>query len=113
MINWEQVKELESEIGAEDFGDIVEIFIEEVDEAVSALDGATLDGDELASAMHFLKGSSANLGFAVLAAYCSDGEVKAKSGDGADVDLAHVVTLYNDSKAQFLSEASNHISYTP
>ena len=113
MINWTQVKELESEIGAEDFGDIVEVFIEEVDEAIAALDGATLAGDELASAMHFLKGSSANLGFEELAAYCSDGEVKAKSGESGDVDLSHVITLYNESKALFMSDAPNHISFSP
>ena len=113
MIYWKQVKELESEIGVEDFGDIVEVFIEEVDEAVAALDGATLSGDDLASAMHFLKGSSANLGFSELAEYCSVSETKAQSGADDQVDLEKVVALYEASKAEFISEARNHISYNP
>ena len=111
MIDWEQVKELESEIGAEDFGDIFEVFIEEVDEAIAALDGATLSGDDLASAMHFLKGSSANLGFSDLAEYCSVSEKNAQSGADEDVDLKKVVALYEASKAEFISDAKNHISY--
>ena len=113
MINWDQVKELESEIGPEDFGDIVEVFIEEVDEAIAALEGASLEGEELASAMHFLKGSSANLGFVELAAYCSDGETKAKEGASAEVDLTKVIALYDVSKSKFLAEASDHILYNP
>ncbi|MEM7241672.1 MAG: Hpt domain-containing protein [Pseudomonadota bacterium] len=113
MIDWDQVKELEAEIGPEDFGDIVEVFIEEVDEAVAALEGVSLEGEALASAMHFLKGSSANLGFVDLAAYCSEGEIKAKEGASADVDLSKVIALYDASKSKFMAEASDHILYSP
>ena len=69
--------------------------------------------EELASAMHFLKGSAANLGFTDLANYCSAGEEIARAGDNGKVDLDKVAEIYNASKAQFMSEASNHISYAP
>ena len=36
MIDWTRVSELRDEIGAEDFGDVVEIFLEEVEAEVEA-----------------------------------------------------------------------------
>ena len=114
MINWAQVKQLEDDIGAEDFGDVVVMFIEEVDAAVDDLRSApTLTGEALSSAMHFLKGSAANLGFKGFSDYCGAGEKLAESGASADVDLAAVVRLYDESKHQFLSEVSDHTSYVP
>jgi HPt (histidine-containing phosphotransfer) domain-containing protein len=114
MINWDQVKQLEEDIGAEDFGDVVVMFIDEVDQAVDNLrPSPTLEGEAMSSAMHFLKGSAANLGFEAFSAYCSSGEKLAESGASGDVDLARVVHLYDESKQLFLSEVSNHTSYVP
>ena len=114
MINWDQVKQLEEDIGAEDFGDVVVMFIEEVDEAVDNLrPSPTLEGEAMSSAMHFLKGSAANLGFKDFSEYCATGEKLAESGASGDVDLANVVRLYDESKQHFLSEVSNHTSYVP
>ena len=114
MINWAQVKQLEEDIGAEDFGDVVVMFIEEVDEAIDDLRPApTLEGEAMSSAMHFLKGSAANLGFKAFSDYCAAGEKLAESGASSDVDLVAVVHLYDESKQQFLSEISDHTSYVP
>jgi HPt (histidine-containing phosphotransfer) domain-containing protein len=114
MINWERVKQLEGDIGAEDFGDVVVMFIEEVDEAVDNLRASPeLDSDALASALHFLKGSAANLGFKEFIDYCSAGEKLAESGSSSDVDLATVVRLYDDSKQLFLQDVTKHTSYIP
>ena len=113
MIDWGQVKELENGIGAEDFAEIVDVFIAEVDEAIDALRGSELAGEELSSAMHFLKGSAANLGFSDLAAYCSEGEKKAQNGSSTEVDLTHVISLYENSKANFIENAPSHLSYNP
>lgn len=114
MIDWNQVKQLEDDIGAEDFGDIVEVFIEEVDEAVAALrDKTEMTNTELGPALHFLKGSAANLGFVDFASYCSDGEVLADAGNGHEVNLKQVVSLYDQSKSVFLSGVPDHTSYTP
>ena len=37
MIDWARVSELRDEVGAEDFDEVVELFLEEVDEAIAAL----------------------------------------------------------------------------
>ena len=37
MIDWASVSELRDEVGAEDFDEVVELFLEEVDEAIIAL----------------------------------------------------------------------------
>ena len=36
MIDWERVRELRSEIGADDFAEVVEMFLSEADEAVTS-----------------------------------------------------------------------------
>lgn len=114
MINWDQVKQLEEDIGAEDFGDVVVMFIEEVDEAVDTLrTDPQLSDDDLAAAMHFLKGSAANLGLTDFAGYCSDSEKKAQSGESAQVNLSTVVTLYDQSKVLFLGDVSKHTAFVP
>ena len=37
MIDWTRVSELRDEVGAEDFDEVVELFLEEVDEAIKIL----------------------------------------------------------------------------
>ena len=37
MIDWARVSELRDEVGAEDFDEVVELFLEEVEEAIAAL----------------------------------------------------------------------------
>jgi HPt (histidine-containing phosphotransfer) domain-containing protein len=112
MIDWNQVKQLEEDIGAEDFSDIVEVFIEEVDEAVNALrDVSAISDSDLASALHFLKGSASNLGYQDFAECCGNGEKLAETGCGADVDIQKIISLYDQSKLAFLKGASSHTSY--
>lgn len=114
MIDWAQVKQLEDDIGAEDFGEVIVIFLEEVEETIDKLRGTNaLPDGELESTMHFLKGSALNLGFQDFAEYCSQSESKAKEGLGGDVELGQVVTLYDASKVEFLTSASAHTSYQP
>jgi HPt (histidine-containing phosphotransfer) domain-containing protein len=73
MINWERVNELRDEVGQEDFLEVVEIFLEEVDEVVARLrtspDPTTYEDD-----LHFLRGSAMNLEFAALSRTCHSGE---------------------------------------
>ena len=40
MIDWSRVHELVDEIGAEDFGEVVELFLAEVETAIDLLGGA-------------------------------------------------------------------------
>ena len=46
MIDWPRVKELREEVGAEGFGEVVDLFIEEVEEVISKL-GENLDRTQL------------------------------------------------------------------
>ena len=54
MIDWARVSELRDEVGAEDFDVVVELFLEEVDEALAALSDLT-DLSELEPQCHFFK----------------------------------------------------------
>jgi len=114
MIDWAQIQQLEEDIGIEDFGEVVTLFMAEVDEAVSELDNTRPNSpDEMAPALHFLKGSAYNLGFKTFGDYCSEGESLAQNGRASEVDLEKVISLYTESKTAFFSQASNHCSFVP
>lgn len=99
MIDWTRVTELRDEIGGEDFAEVVSLFLQEADEVVQNLPTRT-DAKAIESALHFLKGSALNLGFAGLAQLCQEGERQAASGDPG-VDVARVIAAYDASKAAF------------
>ena len=112
MINWTQIKQLEEDVGVEDFGDVVELFLAEVDEAVESL--PTLDVEDAAvigPALHFLKGSAFNLGFQEFGEYCSQGEAASIKGTSDTVDIEKVASLYQQSKEAFFAAAADHCSY--
>ena len=99
MIDWSRVKDLRSEIGAEDFAEVVAMFLDEADEVIARI-SADLGAKALESDLHFLKGAALNLGFDALAAVCQDGERRAAAGDVA-VDLGHLRQVYFASKTGF------------
>lgn len=102
MIDWDRIAELRDEIGDEDFGDVVALFLDEVTEVVEAL-RADPAPDKLECRLHFLKGSAMNLGFARFASMCQAGEQDAAAGRMAEVDVAAILSCYDDSKAAFLA----------
>ena len=99
MIDWARVNELCGEIGAEDFAEVVALFLQEADEVVARLpdcaEAAAIEAD-----LHFLKGAALNLGFQDLAQLCQAGEKQAVAG-GTDIDLAAVIASYDASKYAF------------
>ena len=101
LINWSKVSELRDEVGAEDFDEVVELFLDEVEETISLL-GA--EGRSVEHDLHFLKGSALNLGFAQFSELCRAGEAAAAAGDAVSVDLDAVVQSYTASKSAFLSD---------
>lgn len=101
MIDWVRVAELRSEIGAESFAEVAELFLQEADEAIARLAGVPAP-ESVEGSLHFLKGSALNLGFSELAALCQDGERMAAGGAPQDVDLARVRHSYAESKEEFL-----------
>ncbi len=103
MIDWTRVAELRREIGAEDFSEVAELFLMEVEDTLSRLDGAQNDPAQMQELMHFLKGSALNLGFAKLAEICSAAEFSATRGAGT-VDARHLKQLFSQSRKLFEAE---------
>ncbi|MCI2394692.1 Hpt domain-containing protein [Aliiroseovarius sediminis] len=101
MINWDRVNDLKAEIGDDDFAEVAELFLEEVEEVIyrlkSAPKPALFEQD-----MHFLKSSSLNLGFDALSKLCGEGEREAAAGNYDAVPLAPVFKTYDESKTAFL-----------
>ncbi len=105
MIDWDRVNELREEVGAEDFVEVAELFLEEVDEVIANLKSDTATGS-MEESMHFLKGSALNLGFSLMGEICMRGEKTAASGEFDDADLGKLFDAYAASKAEFLDNRS-------
>jgi HPt (histidine-containing phosphotransfer) domain-containing protein len=99
MINWARVQELEQDIGPDVIGEVLEVFLDEVEDVFTRLDQ---DSGQLEADMHFLKGSALNLGFDRMGRLCSDGEHAAASGDVGRIDLAAIQSVYEASKREVL-----------
>lgn len=109
MIDWQRVSTLRDEIGAEDFEEVVPLFIEEVESVTNEL-RADPDIDKLEGHMHFLKGSAVSLGFAAFSAMCHDGEAQAAAGDGESVDVEAVLDCFEESKQLFLDGLAQNLT---
>ncbi|SMH44839.1 Hpt domain-containing protein [Maritimibacter sp. HL-12] len=101
MIDWERVRELKEEIGEDDFAEVAEMFMNEVEEVIGRLQNEPNPADYEAD-LHFLKSSALNLGFARLASLCQEGEHRSASGDAGRVELAPIFACYAASKAAFI-----------
>lgn len=101
MIDWGRVAELREEVGAEDFEEVVELFLEEVDAAIEAL-GTQDQHDDLDEKLHFLKGSALSLGFRSFSDLCAAGETAAGQSPDAVVDLNEILHCYAQSRQSFL-----------
>ena len=105
MIDWTRVNELRDEIGADDFDEVVIMFLEEADEVIARI----APGDStksLEADLHFLKGAALNLGFSEFAALCQDGERRAALGEGG-LDITAVKDCDALSKTALSGEALN------
>jgi len=102
MIDWNRVSELKEEIGEDDFAEVAEMFMAEVEEVIARMrsrpDPAAYEAD-----LHFLKSSALNLGFSQLSALCQEGETRAAGGMAEAVELAPIFASYDQSKSAFLS----------
>lgn len=101
MIDWTRVRDLKDEIGEEDFADVAQMFIAEVEEVIERLKKSpnpqTFEHD-----FHFLKSSALNLGFSDFAAMCQGAEQQSAAGSAEFVDLASLFSTYERSKSAFL-----------
>ena len=103
MIDWNRVNTLKEEVGAEDFDEIIALFLEEVDASVEKLQDAP-DPATLGEDLHFIKGSAAGLGFSAFVEQCHTGEILCRKGQADQVNVAAILEAYSASKIQFLAE---------
>lgn len=100
MVDWDRISELRDEIGEEDYAEVVELFFSEVETAIERLgQPATLAQRE--EDLHFVKGSSLNLGFTTLGALCERGERRAVEGTLEDAEVREVIETYHASREAF------------
>ena len=105
MIDWDRVRELQDEIGQDEFAEVVTMFLDEADEVlarISPAGGAALLRDDC----HFLKGAALNLGFSSLADLCQNAERHAKEGDCA-IDLIEMRKCYHASREALIMGLSD------
>ena len=103
MIDWERVNTLCDEVGADDFDEVVALFLDEVEDVITRLHSAP-DLKTLEDDLHFLKGSALGLGFRSFSALCQAGETLSAQGNAAEVDLEEILENYAASKQKFQSE---------
>ena len=103
MIDWERVNTFCDEVGADDFDEVVALFLDEVEDVINRLhavpDLTTLEDD-----LHFLKGSALGLGFRSFSALCQAGETLSAQGKAAEVNLKEILENYAASKQCFQAE---------
>ncbi len=109
MIDWSRVRQLRDEVGVSEFDEVVQIFLDEVQETIDRLhkDTARL---ELEQNLHFLKGSALSLGFDRFSKLCQDGERSAANGKANDVDLPAILSAYEDSRAVFTADRADNLA---
>ncbi|MBE9635959.1 Hpt domain-containing protein [Salipiger pacificus] len=104
MIDWQRVSDLRAEIGAEDFDEVVALFLTEVQATLDRLPGCATDRHALSEQLHFLKGSTLNLGFSRLSTLCEAGELAISAGLGAPLDPEMLCSCYARSRQEFLDQ---------
>ena len=104
MIDWSRVEELRDEIGAEDFDEVDELFLSEVEDRIDlALTKA--ESESFEEDLHFLKGSALNLGFDQFAQLC--GTVEQQAANGLLFErMDEIFSAYKNSKKMFLEHLS-------
>ncbi|WP_068116123.1 Hpt domain-containing protein [Tropicimonas marinistellae] len=102
MIDWKRVSELRSEIGAPEFDEVVELFLDEVECLLDRM-RTTPKPELIEEDLHFLKGCAVNLGFSDFATLCLQGETMSAAGKPESVDLEQVFASYESSRTVFLA----------
>lgn len=102
MIDWDRARQLRDEIGAEDFREVTDLFLQEMQEALASL-GDTSDPVALEHALHFLKGSALSFGFRDFSQRCADGERAAAAGCARAVDVPSILAIFDAERADFLA----------
>ncbi len=109
MIDWQRVQQLQSEVGAEELDEVVEIFLEEVDTVLARMVNMPTP-ETLEQDLHFLKGSAMSLGFRKLSNLCRDGESASRKNLADTVSLTEISECYEASKQVFLEQLPTQLA---
>ena len=87
MIDQERLKELEDDFGAEDLGELIEVFLAETWDGLNLLESLIRQGDPAAlrDQFHFLKGCAQNIGAVAFAGSCDRHEHSGRVATIADL----------------------------
>ena len=86
MIDWDRILELQAEVGEDGVAEVLEIFLEEMDEGLTELSQMTAP-DEIADKLHFLKGSAQNIGLDQTSTLCQMFETDIKTNPALRPDV--------------------------
>jgi HPt (histidine-containing phosphotransfer) domain-containing protein len=104
-MNWSRVTELKDEVGVDAFTEVLELFLEEIDEMVVKLKAGP-DPGGLAGDLHFMKGAALNLGFDELAMACTQAEADLRTPGDTPVDVTNILQVYAVSRAELTQGAA-------
>ena len=104
MINWARVEELASEVGADGYLELRDVFLGEVEDALQRIEIAA-GMPALERDLHFLKGSALNIGLTEFACLCSAGEDAAKANRLTAEDLSAITECYKISRRDLIAGA--------
>jgi len=98
MIDWKRISELQEEVGEEDFAEILEMFFEEVEEALDGLPDADDKGKK--GGLHFLKGAALNIGMVKVSNICLAAELALKQDSAVALNLQEIRSAIETSQAE-------------
>lgn len=101
MIDWTRIAQLRRDIGGDDFDEVIEIFVDEVEGIIDRLRDAA-SPEQIVDDLHSLKGSASNLGFTAVTQVCTAGAARVQRLDQGGFELAELLQTYEMSKACFL-----------
>lgn len=97
MISIERIEELRSEVGEDDFTEILELFVTESKTVLDRL-RTVVDPAEAEELLHALKGSALNLGFDTLAQLCREGGGASAGTPDWDTRFAQLLDTFDRSR---------------
>ena len=98
MVDWDRVNELKTDVFGDDFAEMIEVFLEEVEGVLKRLKASpafsTFEED-----FHFLKGCALNVGFSEFGRLCQEAESLAAKGQAMSVEIDQICDAYSISVA--------------
>lgn len=101
MIDWARVLQMHEEVGAQEFGPLIALFLAETEARLMHLGASPA---QFLLDLHFLRGSALTLGFADFADLCLRTEAQLVEGNINQHSRADLAASFAAAKRQFLHE---------